>query len=125
MTFEEILPILLKRKKIRQSHWYKNGFIYFPDNESMLHDEFNNRYDLGIEEYEADNWEEYNEFCYDFKTIFFYLREGRKASRETWKHVEIEQYYIYLKDGRFKDSNNDNFNLSESDLLARDWYIVN
>lgn len=125
MTFAEILPILLKRKKIRQSSWHKDSFIYFPDNEIMLHDEFDNSYELSSQEYAADNWEEYNEFCYDFKTIFFCLREGRKASREAWKHVEIEQYYIYLKDGRFKDSNNDSFNLSESDLLATDWCIVN
>lgn len=129
MTFNEIIPHLLKEEKVRRGWWDLTSFIWIPKNSSIIIDEYNEDFILEREELEADDWELYYEpDFFDFNKAHKLLKQGKKVIRLYLANPkESEKCYIYLDEEFFilhVDDSDSFYKIKSDDVDAKDWYEV-
>ena len=129
MTFMEILEYAEKRGKIRRKEWPFDSFLILSITRRMLLDRWGDIRILTIEDYKADDWEVYKDKeieYFDFHQALKHLEEGKRVSRKKWTLLNSFNKYIFISQdvNKLYTNNNQSVILSDLDILAKDWYIV-
>ena len=129
MTFMEILEYAEKRGKIRRKEWPFDSFLILSITRRMLLDRWGDIRILTIEDYKADDWEVYKDKeieYFDFHQALKHLEEGKRVSRKKWTLLNSFNKYIFISQdvNKLYNNNNQSVILSDLDILAKDWYIV-